>query len=33
MQDKVLSFIGKLAVYGGGSVVMAYAMFAFLGKK
>jgi len=33
MQDKVLSFIGKLAVYGGGSVAMAYAMFAFLGKK
>ncbi len=33
MQDEILNFVGKLVVYGGGSIALAYAAFMFLGKK
>lgn len=33
MQDEILKFIGKLVVYGGGTVAIAYFAFVFLGKK
>lgn len=33
MIETVFQFIGKLVLYGGGAVGLAYALFVFLGKK
>lgn len=33
MIEAILQFIGKIVIYGGGAVVIAYAFFVFLGKK
>lgn len=31
--EQVLQFFGKVALYGGGSVTLAFAVFRFLGKS
>jgi hypothetical protein len=33
MEEKILEFLGKIVAYGGGAAVIAYLIFAFLGKK
>jgi len=33
MDEVIAQFIGKVVAYGGGSAVVAYAIFRFLGKK
>ena len=33
MQEEIIKFVGELAIYGGGSVAIAYGIFLFLGKK
>jgi hypothetical protein len=33
MEEEILEFLGKIVAYGGGAAVIAYLIFAFLGKK